>query len=182
VPPEDLSILCQDIKVCGRRELQNLLKYRYKYTKMLEAEKRADKANAPKEEPKVLTEEELEAQIDKELEETIRRVEKDKKRAEKRERVKEKKNDIKKKMSVIASSSIHNEMDEVLFDRKTLERLRGVDIEEMGYEDLGDEEDNQLDEWKKRDQEEESEEDSDEEPETKRLKTMEKEITSYFDA
>jgi hypothetical protein len=57
------------------------------------------------------------------LEATINRVEKEKKRNEKRERAKEKKNDFKKKMSVIASSSIHNEMDEVLFDRKTLERL-----------------------------------------------------------
>ena len=130
-----------------------MLKYKYKYTKMLEAEKRADKqANQALIEVKPLTEEEMEAQIDKELDETIKRVEKDKKRQLKRERVKAQKNDIRKKMSVIASSSIHNEQDEILFDRKTLQKLKGVDIEELEYEDLGDEEENMKDEWKRQDE------------------------------
>lgn len=120
---------------------------------MLEAEKRADKqANQALIEVKPLTEEEMEAQIDKELDETIKRVEKDKKRQLKRERVKAQKNDIRKKMSVIASSSIHNEQDEILFDRKTLQKLKGVDIEELEYEDLGDEEENMKDEWKRQDE------------------------------
>jgi hypothetical protein len=38
-------------------------------------------------------------------------------------------------MSVIASTDLHNENDEVLFDRKTLQKLKNVDIEDMDYED-----------------------------------------------
>ena len=41
-----------------------------------------------------MNEEEKEAQLDKELEETIKRVEKDRKRAEKKERVKKAKTDL----------------------------------------------------------------------------------------
>jgi len=37
-------------------------------------------------------------------------------------------------MSVIASTDIHNQNDEVLFDRKTLEKLQEVDIEDLDYE------------------------------------------------
>jgi Domain of unknown function (DUF3381) len=29
-PPSDLDSICQDLKVCGRRELQELLKLKYK--------------------------------------------------------------------------------------------------------------------------------------------------------
>jgi hypothetical protein len=38
-------------------------------------------------------------------------------------------------MSVIASTDLHNQNDEVLFDRKTLQKLKNVDIEDMDYED-----------------------------------------------
>lgn len=37
-------------------------------------------------------------------------------------------------MSVIASTDIYNQNDDVLFDRRTLEKLRKVDIEELQYE------------------------------------------------
>ena len=37
-------------------------------------------------------------------------------------------------MSVIASTDIYNTNDDVLFDRKTLERLKKVDIEELPYD------------------------------------------------
>jgi hypothetical protein len=42
------------------------------------------------------------------LDETIKRVEKDRKRAEKRERAKKVKTDLRHKMSVIASTDLHN--------------------------------------------------------------------------
>lgn len=52
----------------------------------------------------------------------------------------------------------------------------------MAYEDLGDEDENMHDEWKKRDQEEEqSDIDSDDSNvEVKRMKKMEGEISTYF--
>jgi hypothetical protein len=37
-------------------------------------------------------------------------------------------------MSVIASTDINNENDDVLFDRKTLEKLKNIDIEELQYD------------------------------------------------
>ena len=43
-------------------------------------------------------------------------------------------------MSVIASSDIYGN-DEMMFDKKTLDKLKDVDIEELDYEDSeGDEE------------------------------------------
>lgn len=30
-PPDDIEITCGDLKVCGKRELHSILKYRYKY-------------------------------------------------------------------------------------------------------------------------------------------------------
>lgn len=43
-------------------------------------------------------------------------------------------------MSVIASTDINNENDDVLFDRKTLEKLKAIDIEELDYDHSSDEE------------------------------------------
>ncbi len=42
-------------------------------------------------------------------------------------------------MSVIASTDINNENDDVLFDRKTLEKLKNIDIEELQYDQSSDE-------------------------------------------
>jgi len=44
-------------------------------------------------------------------------------------------------MSVIASTDIYNQNDEVLFDRRTLEKLQEVDIEELDYDMSEEEED-----------------------------------------
>jgi len=41
-------------------------------------------------------------------------------------------------MSVIASTDINNDNDEVIFDRKTLEKLKGLDIEELEYDHSSD--------------------------------------------
>ena len=82
-----------------------------------------------------LTDEALEAQTDKELEETIKRVERDRKRQEKKERARKVKSELRAKMSVIASTDIYNQNDDVLFDRRTLEKLQKVDIEELEYEE-----------------------------------------------
>jgi hypothetical protein len=37
-------------------------------------------------------------------------------------------------MSVIASTDVYNQNDDVLFDKRTLERLQKVDIEGLDYE------------------------------------------------
>lgn len=127
--PSDLEFIIQDLKVCGRREFQELLKLRYKYhvsierkkVAIKEAQKAEDDANRPE-----MTQEELEAMVDKELDETIKRVEKEKKKALKKEREKESKQDIRKKMSVIAASSLNNDEDLIL-DAKTWDKLKLIE-------------------------------------------------------
>ena len=64
--------------------------------------------------------------VDKELDSTIKRVEREKKKAEKKEKVKEQKQDIRKKMSVIAASSLNNDEDLIL-DRRTWDKLKQVE-------------------------------------------------------
>lgn len=46
-------------------------------------------------------------------------------------------------MSVIASSDPHNNNDDVIFDKRTFERLKNIDIEELEYENSDEEEDEQ---------------------------------------
>jgi hypothetical protein len=41
-------------------------------------------------------------------------------------------------MSVIASTDLTNQGDDVLFDRKTLEKLQKVDIEDLDYDEGSD--------------------------------------------
>jgi hypothetical protein len=65
----------------------------------------------------------IEAENDKELEATIARVEKERKRQDKKERERKQKSELRAKMSVIASTDIYNQNDDVLFDRRTLEKL-----------------------------------------------------------
>lgn len=48
-------------------------------------------------------------------------------------------------MSVIASTDINNTNDEVLFDRKTFEKLQQIDIEGLIYDHSSDEEINHND-------------------------------------
>ena len=56
-------------------------------------------------------------QLDKELEETIQRIEKDKRRQAKKDKVQEKKSDLRTKMSVIATTTIDND-EELYLNRK----------------------------------------------------------------
>jgi hypothetical protein len=79
-PPEDLQLICDDLKVCGRREMGLLIKMRHKYQTITE---KIVKAAADEEAAKIKAQEESEdedAKIDRELEETMKRMEKDKKR------------------------------------------------------------------------------------------------------
>jgi hypothetical protein len=48
--------------------------------------------------------------------------------------------ELRAKMSVIASTDIYNQNDEVLFDKRTLERMKKVDIEDLDYESDGNDE------------------------------------------
>jgi hypothetical protein len=73
-----------------------------------------------------MTQEELEAMVDKELDETIKRVEREKKRAIKKERVAAAKQDVRKKMSVIAATSINND-EELMLDSKTWDKLKAIE-------------------------------------------------------
>lgn len=41
-------------------------------------------------------------------------------------------------MSVIASTDVNNQNDDVLFDKKTMEKLQKVDIEELEYDEDSD--------------------------------------------
>lgn len=130
------------MKVCGRRELFSLLKFRHKYQRLVDIDRKQQKQEADKAEKAAKRaaegekdDAELEAENDKELEETIKRVEKERKKQEKKERERKVKSELRAKMSVIATTDIYNQNDEVLFDRKTLEKLKKVDIEDLDYDD-----------------------------------------------
>lgn len=123
--PADLEEICADLKVCGRREMSELLKIRYKYSVS-----KIPKEEEPAERPKELTAEQLEAAVDKELEESIKRLEREKKKAAKKTAEAEKKADTRKKMSVIAGAAVENDEDLVL-DEKTWERVRELGIDEL---------------------------------------------------
>ena len=129
----------------------------------------------------------MEEEADKELEETIKRVEKDRKKQQKKERERKVKSDIRAKMSVIASTDIYNTNDEVLFDRKTLERLKKIDIEELPYDAPESNEALSQDEMggarfpdQKGDEDEESEDDYSVDPDTKRIESMAKGMEEYY--
>jgi hypothetical protein len=44
-PPEELEIICADLKVCGRRELFGLLKFRHKYQRLIDQDKKKIKSD-----------------------------------------------------------------------------------------------------------------------------------------
>lgn len=129
------------MKVCGRREFSDMLKLRLNYVNAIESKNRSENerkkaealaAKGPK------TEEELQAEVDRELEETIARMEKQKKRQAKKQREMEQKMDTKKKMSVIASSTLNND-DELILDKKTWDKLKQIDVEDLDkYIDMSD--------------------------------------------
>jgi len=126
-PPSDLESMCLDLKCCGRRELSELLKLRYKYNVVIDRARKSEKeAKKALETEKEMTQEEIEALVDKQLDETIKRVESVKKKAAKKLRVEAAKQDIRKKMSVIAATSINND-EELMLDAKTWDKLKQLD-------------------------------------------------------
>ena len=86
-PPGDLQLICDDLKVGGRREYGLLIRMRHKYQMILS---KAVKAQADSEKAKLKEaegEEDEDAKIDRQLEETMKRMEKEKKRVAKKEKV-----------------------------------------------------------------------------------------------
>ena len=89
-------------------------------------------------------------------------------------------------MSVIASTDIYNQNDDVLFDRRTLEKLRKVDIEELQYEEPESGEElsegelggAQIEGGKKKEASSSSDDDIDDE--TKRFEEMAAGIDEYY--
>jgi hypothetical protein len=130
----------------------------------------------------------LEEENDKELEETIKRVEKERKKQDKKERERKAKAEIRAKMSVIASTDIYNQNDDVLFDRRTLDKLKKVDIEELQYEapDSGEELSEgelggaQIDGKTKKQETKAESSDDDMDDETKRFEEMAAGIDEYY--
>ena len=134
--PGDLQIICDDLKVCGRREMGLLIRLRHKYQMLLG---RAQKALADEESAKIKAAEDPEdedTKIDRELEETMKRMEKEKKRAAKKEKILADKSELRKKMSVIATTTLDN--DEDLF----MSRKLWDDVRRKGFEGVGDKSDN----------------------------------------
>jgi len=128
--PKDLDTICQDLKVCGRREFSDLLKLRYKYNVENDRKKKALKAQEEDGNKEELTNEQLEQLVDKELEDTLKRVAREKKKQAKKEREREAKQDIRKKMSVIAATSINNDED-LNLDKRTRDILNRIGIDEV---------------------------------------------------
>ena len=114
-PPKDLPFMIGDIKNCGRRDMQHLLRLRHKYKILMHTIDQAAKdAARPAKEEKVLTEAEEEAELDKELDKQLAHLDREKKRQAKKDHEEQKKSDLRKKMSVIASSAIENDEDLVI--------------------------------------------------------------------
>lgn len=127
-PPADLKEICEDLKLCGRREMSELLKLKYKYGLAKMHEEHGDDTE-PKEQ-KEMTPEQLEKMVDRELEESIKRVEREKKKHAKKEREQNAKQETRKKMSVIASTALEND-EELTLDKKTWEKVREIGLDNM---------------------------------------------------
>ena len=121
-PPGDLQLICDDLKVCGRREYGILIRMRHKFQMILAkaVKAQADKEAAVKKEQEGSEDED--AKIDRELEETMKRMEKEKKRAAKKEKIAKDKTELRKKMSVIATTTLNNDED-LLLPRKIWDKL-----------------------------------------------------------
>ena len=72
----------------------------------------------------------MEKAVDRELQESLKRVELQKKKQAKKEKEVQAKADVRKKMSVIAGAAIENDEDLTL-DKKTWERVREIGIEDV---------------------------------------------------
>ena len=152
--PADMQQICDDLKVCGRREMGILIKLRHKFQAILA---NAAKAASDKEKARLKALEEPEdedARIDRELEETMKRMEKEKKRQSKKDKILADKSELRKKMSVIATTVIDNDED------LTLSRKLWDDLRKKGFEGVGERSDDDSDDGSEAD---ESMDESDEE-------------------
>lgn len=122
-----MDAILDDIKVCGRSDLSKLLTMRHKY----------QAANKPevKEEVKVVEEVDSDAAIEKELDQAMVRIEKEKKRVAKKERERKQKFDMRQKMSVIATSTGVDNDEELALPRRLWDEAR-----EKGFEAAGENE------------------------------------------
>jgi len=148
--PVDLQLICDDLKVCGRREMSILIKLRHKYQEVIKKQNKAvtDEAKAEKDAAKEPEDED--DRIDRELEETMKRMERDKKKAAKKEKVLQDKSELRKKMSVIATTMLDNDED------LTMSRKLWDDIRKKGFENAGEKsEDDESDEESKGDEDSE---------------------------
>jgi hypothetical protein len=146
--PDDFELILSDLKVLGRREYQNLLRIHHKYQNIIRNTKQ-DQDRKVREESKIAEPEDPDAELDRQLEATLLRIEKEKKRQAKKERILKAKSDLRKKMSVIASSGIDGNDEDLMLSRKIWDKLQ-----EKGFEHVGDKTDSDSEE------EEESEESS----------------------
>lgn len=71
--PEDFESMLNDLKVCGRREYQNLLRIHHKYQNIVRNGKQAQEKKQ-KEEAKVEEPVDADAELDKQLEATLQRI------------------------------------------------------------------------------------------------------------
>jgi hypothetical protein len=114
--PTDFAIIIDDIKVCGRGDLQKLLTMRHKFQTYTKNLNRPVKEEAPEVDPQV--------QIERDLEEAVKRMEKEKKRAAKKERELKQKSELRQKMSVIATSTGIDNDEELHMSQRLWEDVR----------------------------------------------------------
>ena len=126
--------MLQDIKVLGRREAGILLRMNHKYQNILNDVKIAQnkKTKALEEEAKALESVDEDAELDKQLEATLHRIQREKKRAEKKERVLKAKSDLRKKMSVIASNGVDGDDEELYLSQKLWDKVRAQGFDKVG--------------------------------------------------
>ena len=187
--PLDFQAICDDLKVCGRREYGLLIRMRHKYQEIIK--QAAKKVNdAEKARLKELEEpEDEDAKIDRELEETMKRMEKEKKRLAKKEKVAQDKSDLRKKMSVIATTTLDNDED-LLMSRKLWDDVRAKGFENAGEKSDESESDADESEEEKRqnsdfsDEEEDAESDSENELDEKqqRVNDMADQMEEHLNA
>ena len=132
--PEDFEEMLQDIKVLGRREAGILLRMNHKYQNILNDVKVAEdkKTKALEEEAKALEPVDEDALLDQQLEATLHRIQREKKRVEKKERVLKAKSDLRKKMSVIASSGVDGDDEDLHLSQKLWDKVRAKGFDKVG--------------------------------------------------
>ena len=109
-----------------------LIKLRHKYQTIVESIVKEAQAVERKARKALEVPEDEDAKIDRELDETMKRIEKEKKRKDKKEKIANDKTELRKKMSVIATTTLDNDEDLVM-SRKLWD-----DIRKKGFEGAGD--------------------------------------------